>query len=146
MLLQEFKLSYVRHGDVSSQPVLTNSVLSADLIRSLYPADTLEMQEHFICVYMNQENRLIGWHHLSTGGVTGTVADPRLIFSVGVQCGATGVILSHNHPSGNIKPSQADKLITQKIKNAGEMIDIKVLDHIIITATDHYSFADEGLI
>jgi len=83
---------------------------------------------------------------ISTGGVTGTIADPKLIFSAALKANACGIILSHNHPSGNIKPSPADEQLTAKIKAAGKYLDINVLDHVIVTSENYYSFAEEGLL
>ncbi len=83
---------------------------------------------------------------VSTGGVTGTVADPKLVFVAALKANACSIIISHNHPSGNLKPSQADEHLTQKIKLAGQFLDIKLIDHIIVSSEGYYSFADEGLI
>jgi len=83
---------------------------------------------------------------LSMGGITGTVADIRLLFSVALNSLATSVIMSHNHPSGNLNPSQQDKDLTRKVQDAGKLMDIQLLDHVIITRESYYSFADEGLI
>ena len=88
-------------------------------------------------------------HHfeiISRGGITGTVADPRIILKKAVEEGATSIVLSHNHPSGNLKPSRADEELTQKIKQAASFFDIRVLDHVIVSDEGYYSFADEGLI
>jgi DNA repair protein RadC len=98
-------------------------------------------------MYLNQSNRVLGVYPLSTGGVTGTIADPRLIFSVALKINAAGIILSHNHPSGNLSPSKADKDLTDKIKEGSKLLDVKLLDHIIVTPENtYYSFADEGLL
>jgi DNA repair protein RadC len=83
---------------------------------------------------------------VSSGGVAGTVADPKLIFGVALKANACSVILVHNHPSDNLKPSNADKMLTEKIKQGGKLLDISVLDHLIISPEGYYSFADEGLI
>jgi DNA repair protein RadC len=85
-------------------------------------------------------------HNVSSGGVTGTVADPKLIFMAALRVNAVSIILCHNHPSGSLKPSRADEELTQKIKGAGNFLDIKVLDHVILTAESYFSFADEGLL
>ena len=112
-----------------------------------FPEDTIALYETFVVGYLNRANRLIGIYELSKGGITGTVADPRLILSVALKCAATGIILAHNHPSGNLQPSDADKEITHRIKKACEYLEIKVLDHLIIAPEGKYlSFADEGLL
>lgn len=102
--------------------------------------------EEFWIVYLNNSNKVIYKKQLSKGGITGTLVDVRLVMKTAIEVGATGLILAHNHPSGTLKPSEADKQITKKLKNAAESLDIKVLDHLIITEKAYFSFADEGLI
>ena len=102
--------------------------------------------EEFWIVYLNNSNRIIKSAQLSKGGITGTIVDVRLVFKEALQLGAVGVILAHNHPSGTLKPSQADIQLTKKLKTAGESLDIKVLDHLIITEKAYFSFADENML
>ena len=102
--------------------------------------------EEFWIVYLNNSNKVLQKAQLSKGGITGTLVDVRLAFKNALQLGAVAIILAHNHPSGTLKPSQADKNLTQKLKVAGESLDIKVLDHLIITQKDYYSFADENIL
>ena len=129
------------------KPLIKSSDDAYFHLLKFFPEDTIALYETFVVGYLNRANRLIGIYELSKGGITGTVADPRLILSVALKCAATGIILAHNHPSGNLQASNADKEITQKIKNACEYLDIKLLDHLIIVPDDAYfSFADEGLL
>lgn len=102
--------------------------------------------EEFHVIYLSNSNKIIKKDAISRGGITGTVADVRLIMKGALDAGATSIILCHNHPSGNKQPSQADISLTKKVKHAGEIMDIKVLDHIIITLKDYYSFADDGML
>ena len=102
--------------------------------------------EEFWIIYLNNSNKVIDQLLLSKGGITGTLVDVRLAFKKAIEVGATAIILTHNHPSGNLNPSTADKQLTQKLKTAGESLDIKVLDHIIVTEKSYFSFADEGLL
>jgi len=102
--------------------------------------------EEFWIIYMNNSNKVIQKNQLSKGGITGTLVDVRLALKNALEVGATGIILAHNHPSGTLKPSTADKQLTQKLKTAGESLDIKVLDHLIITEKAYFSFADENLL
>lgn len=102
--------------------------------------------EEFWIIYLNNSNKVIDQLQLSKGGITGTLVDVRLAFKRAIEVGATSIILSHNHPSGNLSPSNADKQLTQKLKTAGESLDIKILDHIIVTEKSYFSFADEGLL
>lgn len=102
--------------------------------------------EEFWIIYLNNSNKVIQKNQLSKGGITGTLVDVRLVLKNALEVGATGLILAHNHPSGTLKPSTADKQITQKLKIASESLDIKVLDHLIITEKAYFSFADESLL
>ncbi len=102
--------------------------------------------EVFAVLFLNRANKIKHFEIVSRGGITGTVADPRLILKKAVEQEATSLILSHNHPSGNLQPSQADQDITQKIKQAASYFDIRVLDHIIVSDEGYFSFADEGLV
>jgi len=106
----------------------------------------IETREEMIILLLDRSNNVLGYHILSMGGITGTVADLRLLFAVALKSLSTSFILSHNHPSGNLSPSQADIDLTNKIKQAGKVMDIQLLDHLIITKTNYYSFADEGII
>lgn len=102
--------------------------------------------EEFWILHLNNSNRIIHKYRLSMGGITGTVVDVRLVFKVAIEQNATSIILAHNHPSGVLYPSEADKQITKKLKSAGENLDIKVLDHLIITENAYYSFGDDGIL
>ena len=102
--------------------------------------------EEFWILYLNNSNKVIYKYQLSKGGITGTVVDIRLVFKVALEQNATAIILAHNHPSGTLVPSEADKQITKKLKMAGDNLDIKVLDHIIVTEKDYYSFMDSNIL
>lgn len=103
--------------------------------------------EKFVVVFLNRANKIKKMMVISEGGITGTVADPRIILRHAVLEGAVSIVLSHNHPSGSLRPSRADEQLTQKIKEAASFLDITVLDHVIVSQTnEYYSFADEGLI
>jgi DNA repair protein RadC len=95
---------------------------------------------------LNRANRVIGVYKVSNGGLTGTVADIRLIFVAALKAAAGSIILAHNHPSGNLNPSGEDSRLTQKIKDAGKLLDIQVLDHLILSKEGYFSFADQGMI
>lgn len=101
--------------------------------------------EEFWIVYLNNSNKILSKAQLSKGGITGTLVDVRIVFKSALELGATGLILCHNHPSGTLVPSEADKQITKKLRLAGDNLEIKVLDHLIITETNYFSFVDEGI-
>jgi len=100
--------------------------------------------EEFWILFLNNSNKVIHKKQLSKGGITGTLVDVRMLFKKAVELLAVGIVVCHNHPSGKIKPSESDKKLTQKIKDAGVVLDIKLLDHLIITEKNYYSFADEN--
>jgi len=102
--------------------------------------------EEFWIVYLNNSNKVLQYAQLSKGGITGTLVDVRLVMKQALELGSVALILAHNHPSGTLKPSTADKQITHKLKMAAEALDIKVLDHLIITQKEYFSFADEGVL
>ncbi|MCK8141536.1 DNA repair protein RadC [Flavobacterium sp. I-SCBP12n] len=101
--------------------------------------------EEFWIVYLNNSNKVISKSQLSKGGITGTLVDVRIVFKTALEMGATALILCHNHPSGTLIPSEADKQITKKLKLAGDSLEIKVLDHLIVAESSYFSFADEGI-
>jgi DNA repair protein RadC len=112
----------------------------------LVKADLLDIgHEEFWILLLNRANRVIKKSQISQGGVAGTVADPKIIFKLAVDELASGIILAHNHPSGNLTASQADVDLTKKLREAGKLLDIQVLDHIIVAGQKYFSFADEGL-
>ncbi len=143
--LAEIEVSYrpkkVHH------PLIKSSADAYYHLLKFFPEETISLQESFVVLYTNRANRIIGVYELSKGGITGTVADPRLVLSVALKTAATGVILAHNHPSGNLQPSLQDKDITKKIQESCKLLDITLLDHLIVVPEDAYfSFADEGLL
>ncbi|RRQ50750.1 JAB domain-containing protein [Maribacter algicola] len=119
---------------------------SQDAFEVLQPIMGELQHEEFWILYLNNSNKIMHKAQLSKGGITGTLVDVRLLMKQSLELGAVALILAHNHPSGTLKPSQADKEITHKIKNASESLDIRVLDHLIITQKEYFSFADNQLL
>jgi DNA repair protein RadC len=129
--------------DANEKPKITGSKDAYELLRP----DLQDIQhEEFWVLLLNRANRVIRKHQISQGGVSGTVADPKIIFKSALQELASGIILAHNHPSGNLTASQADIDLTRKLKEAGKLLDIQVLDHVIVAGQKYYSFADEGML
>jgi proteasome lid subunit RPN8/RPN11 len=102
----------------------------------------IEVQEHFIAIYLNQANKIIGYYHHSTGTINATMVDVEIVAAVALKTLAKSVIISHNHPSGNLTPSEADRILTRRIKEALKLFDIHLLDHVIVTRNGYYSFAE----
>jgi DNA repair protein RadC len=130
-------------SDLEVKPKIT---CSADIYILLQSSMEDLPTEVFRVIYLNRQNAVIKTKTVSEGGIAGTVVDPRIIFKEAIDVLAVSIILAHNHPSGNLKPSQADITITKKMVEAGKLLDISVLDHLIIAETGYYSFADEGLL
>ena len=142
----EVELIYKTKIKASERPHIKSSKDAADLLKQIWSDDKIDFIEQFKVLFLNKANRVLGIFEASSGGITGTLADPRLIFIAALKANATAIIISHNHPSGNLKPSQADEQLTQKIKQAGKFLDINLLDHVIVTSEGYYSFSDEGLL
>jgi DNA repair protein RadC len=142
----EVELVYKTKVKASERPLIRDSKDTCNILRQIWNENKIEMQEEFKVLFLNRGNLVIGVYEVSSGGISGTIADPRLILAAAIKTLAVNIILAHNHPSGSLKPSRADEELTMKIKEAAKYHDIKLLDHIIITAEEYYSFADEGLL
>lgn len=144
--VSEVELVYKSKVKASQRPVVSASKEVYEVLRRNWDENKIELVEQFKVLLLNKGNKVIGIYEASTGGVTGTVADPKVIFIAALKAAAGSIILAHNHPSGNLKPSRADIELTKKIKFGGDLLDITVLDHLIITDEAYYSFADEGIL
>lgn len=130
-------------GSLLEKPFIRSSQDAAQLLQPLL-AD--HHNEEFVVLFLSQSNKLIHYRRISSGGMTGTVVDPKIIFQEALAHKAVKLLLCHNHPSGSLKASTADLSLTQKIKEAGQLLDIAVLDHLIVSDEGYFSFADEGLL
>ena len=144
--INEINVTYARKAFFNT--VIHNSESASEIAREIFAMECaqLELKEHFYIIRINRPNTVIGFHKLSEGGISGTVVDIRIAFAVALKSLASGVILVHNHPSGKTHPSDADLEITKKFKEAGNLLDILILDHIILSTVGYSSFADEGWI
>ena len=145
--VNEIAISYSGSTRANLLPKITCSQNAADLIYNQWNKKTIELHETFKIMLLNNANRVKGICEVSTGGITGTLVDVRILFAILLKSLTTAVILVHNHPSGTLTPSEADKNLTQKIKKAGALFDITILDHLILTPNgNYYSFADNGIL
>lgn len=135
-----------RRRKLSEVPEVPQIKCSKDVADIFQPLLSDLPHEEFWILFLNRSNKVISRMKLSQGGVSGTVTDVRMVMKRAIECLASGIIVCHNHPSGNLNPSEADTKITQKIKEAGTLMDIQLLDHLIITDREYYSFADNGLL
>jgi len=151
--LQQLKGNWtVAEIEISYKPLITDHTIiksssqAYELINSLWNKETINLQEQFAALFFNQSKKMIGWRVISTGNMTKCIVDIKLLVSLALHCMCTHVVIVHNHPSGNLKPSQSDEDITKTIKDALKLIDVQVMDHLIITECGYYSFSDEGLL
>jgi len=143
-VVNEIKLSYTREGN--SERLITNSKDAVDVFRAHFDSEEIDYRESFYALYLNQANKVLGIKKISESGISSTLVDIRIIMQAALLCNASCIILAHNHPSGNLKPSADDLKMTQKIKNASEFLHINLLDHFILTSTEYLSFSDEGML
>ena len=142
--LNEIQVSYKFSS--TSRNKITSPDKAFEILLHSWNKDTIELQEEFKVVLLNKANIVLGIYPMSRGGTSGTVVDIKLLFSVILKCNASAIIISHNHPSGNLKPSLADEKITSRIKECANLLDITLLDHLIITKDGYYSFSNEKFI
>jgi DNA repair protein RadC len=143
-LLPEFKISLKKKGSFEEMFPIHSSEGAAALCRKCFEADLIDWREEFIVIALNRANKVLGFYKISSGGVAGTVCDPKIVFQFALLSNACRLVLSHNHPSGNLQPSAGDREITDKLVKGGAMLDIQILDHIIVTSEGYTSFCDEG--
>jgi len=144
-MVGEIKLSYKKKKNLSSDKIRYSQDMVA-FIRKVFPDNLINHREYAYAIYLNRCNRILGYFQISSGGLSATIIDPKIVFQAALLANANAIILFHNHPSGFLDPSCHDINITEKIRAAGKMLDIQLLDHIILTDTGYYSFADNGMI
>ncbi|MBN7817466.1 JAB domain-containing protein [Algoriphagus pacificus] len=140
----EITLGYSPKVKSSQRPKVGCSRQVYEVLYNFWDKDTLELAEHFQVMLLNRANRVLGICTISKGGTAGTVVDAKLVFATALKGAAQSIVVSHNHPSGNLIPSEQDKRITRRLVEIGKVLDLPVLDHVIVTADGYYSFADEG--
>ncbi|MBO9585257.1 MAG: JAB domain-containing protein [Flavobacterium sp.] len=140
----EIQLIYKTKVKASERPYIKSSKTVYQLALQCWNPDTIEFFEEFKILLLNQSNRVLGMYEVSSGGIAGTSVDLRMIFAAALKANAVSIIMIHNHPSGQVKPSEADMQITRKVREAGKIMDITLMDHLIITQETYYSFVDEG--
>lgn len=144
--ISEIEIKYTPATKKQDRVKITSSYDAYRAFLSCWSKDIIELQEEFKVMLLNKANEVIGVSILSKGGMSSCIVDLKLLFAVVIKSASSNIILAHNHPSGNLKPSEADKRLYEKVKKVSEYLDIQVLDNMIITKEDFYSFADRGLI
>lgn len=142
----EIALSYKNNIPYNERAKVSGSMDAFNILHDTHDDGTIDYTETFRVLYLNQSNQVLGCNTISKGGLTNTSVDVRTILQGALLTNAVAIILGHNHPSGNTRPSRDDEMVTQQIVKAAQMLDIRVLDHIIYTRENYYSFTDEGKI
>ncbi|WP_341221044.1 JAB domain-containing protein [Polaribacter atrinae] len=143
--IKEIDISYSYGTAKADRKKITSSLDAKDIFHSLIEK-SIEYKESFLLLVLNNSNEILGIKKISEGGITSTIVDIRLIFQTVLKAHGVGFIICHNHPSGKLEPSNADKHLTEKIKEGAQTLDLKLLDHLIITKESAFSFADEGIL
>lgn len=143
--IAEVSLVYRSKVKASDRPKVRCSKDAYDLFMESWDLDTIEHVEEFKLMLLNRSNSVLGIMNVSKGGISGTVTDVRVILQAAIKSNASGIIVAHNHPSGNLNPSETDTKLTQKIRDAASLMDVQLLDHIIICPDgEYYNYADNG--
>ena len=140
MEVAEIKVSYSNNN--VERIKVTNSQILYNLVLKQWDLDLIEFQEEVKIVLLNRANVVLGIYEMSKGGTSGTVVDIKIILGIALKCNASSIVITHNHPSGTLEPSEPDKSITKKLKDACRILDLNLLDHLIVTGKGYYSFSD----
>jgi DNA repair protein RadC len=141
--LAEIEINYKLSFSQFAQKTVLSAKDAEEVFRELW-SNRMDHIEEFVIICLNRANDVLGWTRISQGGICGCVADIRIIFQAALKANASGIIVAHNHPSGKLKPSDSDLQLTKRLKSGGEIMDIKLLDHLILTSQSFYSFTEEG--
>ena len=144
-IVAEIKVTYTAGADLTKKPRITQSLDSYNIFRDSWDPNLIQYIEQLKMLLLTKTHHVLGLVHISTGGVSGTVADPKLIFGPAIKTNASGIILCHNHPSGCLQPSLDDIKLTQKIIEGARVFDMILIDHLIISQIAYFSMVDKGL-
>lgn len=142
----EVQVTYTPDYKISERPKISSSQQTYSLLKQEWDAGKINFLEEFKIILLNRSNRVLGLADISMGGVSGTFVDAKVVFATALKGNCSAIILAHNHPSGNLRPSEQDIRLTKRLVECGKLLDIIVYDHVIITEYGYYSFADEGMI
>ncbi|HRE62285.1 MAG TPA: JAB domain-containing protein [Ferruginibacter sp.] len=144
--VSEVELIYRSKIPPADRPKIITSDNAFDIFIEAWDLNKMDLVEHFNILLLNKANHCIAFSHISSGGSSSCIVDPKIVFATALKANAASIIAAHNHPSGNLNPSKADIAITEKLATLGKMMDMPLLDHLIVTPLKYYSFAEEGLI
>ena len=143
-IVSEVELTYKNNVPYNQRQKISNSQGAYEILTNLFPENTMDYRETFIVLYLNRANQVLGYSVISQGGTSNTTVDIKMVIQTALLANASCIMLAHNHPSGNLRPSSDDNRITNRIIEAARLFDITVLDHIVITNESYYSFTDNG--
>lgn len=143
--VSEIEISYRPAFKLSEKPKVTSSNMAYGILDQSWDGNKMELLEEFKVMLLNRQNRVLGVLNVAQGGFSEVMVDPKVVFAAALKACASGIILSHNHPGSELRPSEADKKLTRKMMEGGKLLGIEVHDHIILSAYGYYSFRDEGL-
>jgi len=143
--VNEVEIVYKNKIPYQDRIQINQSSTAYEILRQCWDENRIELVEQFKILLLDRRHHCLGVSEIATGGITGCVVDPRIVFATALKTRASGLILAHNHPSGNLKPSEADIALTRKLMQGGKLLEISVLDHLIVTSHNYCSFADDGL-
>ena len=143
-IVSEVELTYKNNVPYNQRQKISNSQGAYEILTNLFPENTMDYRETFIVLYLNRANQVLGYSVISQGGTSNTTVDIKMVIQTALLANASCIMLAHNHPSGNLRPSSDDNRITNRIIEAARLFDITVLDHLIITNESYYSFTDNG--
>lgn len=144
--IPQITLSYRCPVKAAERKIVNSPLIAYEIFMAEWDKNKLELLEEFKILLLDRRSACIGITDISTGGISSCVVDPKIVFAAALRSRASAIIMAHNHPSGNLKPSIADETLTLKFKKAGELLDIGVSDHLIVTTDGYYSFANEGFL
>ena len=144
--LAEIEISYRPKFKANERPQIDSPNRAYEILLGNWNKDKIALIEEFKIILLNRRNRVLGMVNISQGGMAGTIADPKIIFAVALKACASGIILSHSHPSGESSPSESDITLTRKLVEVGKLLDVKIFDHIIVCEDRYFSFLDEGML
>lgn len=142
--VNEVEIVYRNKVPYQDRIQITQSATAYEILRQCWDENRIELVEQFKILLLDRRHTCLGVSDIATGGITGCVVDPRIVFATALKTKASALILAHNHPSGNLKPSEADIALTRKLRQGGKLLDISVIDHLIVTPHNYCSFADDG--
>lgn len=144
--LAEIRAVYKSRVKSSERKDIRGPESVVEYLREIWDPRTLELTEDFVILCLNGAHQILGWVRISRGGLGSSLVDPRVIFAIALQTASSALVLAHNHPSGNLEPSREDQRVTNHLIEAGKLLDIRVLDHVILTREGAFSFRENGLI